>query len=268
MDGVVQLGPLMFAADRLLAIALLWLFLGFGTWIGRRTGTRAARAAAIGVCIGIVVSRLAYVAENRTAFAIDPWTVVAFWQGGFNWWAGVAAAALVIVILLGFQRVTVAILTLLGVLSLVHAGTGYWYAAPARPVPEGIVLTYLDGRPLPVDTLRGQPFVVNLWATWCPPCRREMPMMIDVAGSSNVPVLLVNQREDPATITAFLMRERLAGGAVVLDPTGTLGDATHARAFPTTLFVDAAGRMRAIHAGEISRAALMAGIRDLESQPN
>lgn len=89
-------------------------------------------------------------------------------------------------------------------------------------------------------------------------------MLIDVASQSDVHVLLVNQRETPHTVSTFLKRENLPGSAVVLDPVGALGEAVGVQALPTTLFVDAAGQIRSTHAGEISRAALTAAIRDLE----
>ncbi|MFD1960600.1 prolipoprotein diacylglyceryl transferase family protein [Novosphingobium panipatense] len=254
----------MLASDRLFAVAALWLFLSAGTWIGARTESRAARAAWVAALAGVLVARLAYVAENFTAFAVEPWTILAFWQGGFTIWAGVAAAAVMVALLLGRQRATGGLLASLAALALTHMGMMHWLAPPARPLPQGIVLAQMDGQSLPLDSLRGRPFALNLWATWCPPCRREMPMLIDVASGSKVPILLVNQREGQAAITAYLKREKLSAASIAVDPTGSLSEATQAQAFPTTLFVDATGRIRSIHAGEISRAALTAAIRDLE----
>ena len=89
-------------------------------------------------------------------------------------------------------------------------------------------------------------------------------MLIDVAQSSKVPVLLVNQGEDAATIRAFLAKQGLANGAIVTDPGGVLGKAVASVALPTTLFVNKAGEIAGLHAGEISRAALTAGMRDLQ----
>lgn len=267
MDNIIQLGPFMFAPDRLLTVALIWLFLGLGAWIDKRGGKRAARATWIALLVGTLVARAVYVVENHAAFAVEPWTILAFWQGGFTWWAGVVAAALAIALLLRRQRATGMLLAALAVLALINLGATHMLAAPARPLPQGIVVAHPDGSALPLDDLRGQPFVLNIWATWCPPCRREMPMLIDMADSSEVPILLVNHRESPAVIDAFLQREKLAASAVRLDATGALVGATGAQAFPTTLFVDAAGQIRTTHAGEISRAALVAAIRDLERNP-
>ena len=126
-----------------------------------------------------------------------------------------------------------------------------------------IALTDLAGQQIALSE-PGQPMVINLWATWCPPCRREMPMLIEVAEDSPVPVLLANQGENQATIRAFLAEQQLSDDAVLTDPNGMLGRAVASPALPTTLFVDAAGEVVDVHAGEISRAALTAAIRDLQ----
>src|SRR3546814_8066422 len=61
-----------------------------------------------------------------------------------------------------------------------------WFTATAllrpdpRPLPDLPQLARLSGAPLMPENLAGRPFVVNLWATWCPPCRRELPMLADV----------------------------------------------------------------------------------------
>lgn len=267
MDDVLTIGPLMFATDRLLAVALIGVFLGFGAWVDGRTNSGASRATWIVLCIGIVAARLGYVAENYAAFAIEPWTIVALWQGGFTWWVGVIAAAVGIVVLLGLQQATAMLLASLALIGLANVGAMHLLAPPVRPFPQGVVVAHADGQALPLDGLRGQPFVINLWATWCAPCRREMPMLIDVVSKSDVPVLLVNQGEALHTVSSFLKRENLAASRAVLDPDGALGRAVGAQGYPTTLFVDAAGNIRRTHAGEISRAALTEAIRELEDDP-
>lgn len=89
-------------------------------------------------------------------------------------------------------------------------------------------------------------------------------MMIDVAAGSDIPILLVNQGEDVSRVRDYLAREGLADASIRLDPLGALGEAIGTRAMPTTLFIDADGRIRRTHTGEISRAALLAALRDLE----
>ena len=73
--------------------------------------------------------------------------------------------------------------------------------------------------------------VLNVWATWCPPCRREL-------------------------VRQYLAGRRIDAAAVALDPEGRIGRLFGVRALPATLFFDPEGRVAAVHVGEISRAAL------------
>ena len=155
-------------------------------------------------------------------------------------------------------------LATLGALSAIHVATYTLLAPDARPMPPGIALADLNGRWTELDHAEGEPRVINLWATWCPPCRREMPMVMDVAKQSTVPVLLANQGESVGQIRAYLAGEGLSDDGILTDPGGLLGEATGSPALPTTLFVDGDGNIARIHTGEISRAALTAAIRDLE----
>jgi hypothetical protein len=94
-----------------------------------------------------------------------------------------------------------------------------------------------------------------------------MPMLIDVAATSTMPILLVNEGEPADRVVGFLRSQRLDSRMIRLDPAGDLGRATGSPALPTTLFIDAGWRIRQTHVGEISRAALLVGMRDLENDP-
>ena len=73
--------------------------------------------------------------------------------------------------------------------------------------------------------------------------------------------------EAPGVVIAFLKQQNLIGEAVRLDVSSHLGVATGSKALPTTLFIDADGTVVSTHSGEISRAALLAGLRNLERRP-
>jgi thiol-disulfide isomerase/thioredoxin len=88
---------------------------------------------------------------------------------------------------------------------------GLWFSLQALippvtygPFPYHLNLTTPSGAPLPLDRFRGRPFVVNLWATWCGPCRRELPMLDAVASRpGEVPILLADQGEAQAIVSGF-----------------------------------------------------------------
>jgi thiol-disulfide isomerase/thioredoxin len=161
------------------------------------------------------------------------------WQGGFDPVAGIIAAAVVLAVGLPSLRKGAASMLVLG------AATGLWIGylqleaqRPRPPFPEGIRLADLDGRPVSLDDLRGRPFVVNLWASWCGPCRREMPMFVEVASTTpDVQVVLVNQGEEPRLIQRFLEEEGLPARNVLSDRAGSLMRTTGSSGLPTTLFV-------------------------------
>ena len=262
MDGILQIGPFALAADRLLPVAAIWAFVAIAGLIATRWDGRAARASGIALVVGVIAARIGYILANLDAFLVEPWSMLAVWQGGFAVAIGLAAAAITILATLGRTRAGGAMLVTLAGLALLHAGATTLLAPEKRSMPS-LALADLAGNKVDLSE-PGQPMVINLWATWCPPCRREMPMLIDVASHSEVPVLLVNQGEDSSTIRAFLAEQQLSDDAVLTDPSGTLGRAVASPALPTTLFVSAAGEIVDVHAGEISRAALAAAIRDLQ----
>lgn len=265
MGTVLQVGPFMLALDRAIAMALIWAFVAMGTVIATHTRAPASRAIWIATGIGIMVARAGYVTANVPAFAVAPWTILAFWQGGFAVWHGVVAAAVTLLVMLRASRAGGAAIAALATLALLWLGMERTVLrTPAIPFPAGLRLVALDGRPADLDRMKGRPLVINLWATWCPPCRREMPMLVEVASGSSIPVLLANQGETPGQVRAFLDKQGLPADSVRLDITSRIGAATGSKALPTTLFIDAGGMIRSIHHGEISRAALTAGIRDLE----
>lgn len=259
----LSLGPVVMATERLLALLLITAFLLFASWLVRRTGS-AERTGLLATAFGLLAARAGFVVANWESFRQDPWSVLAFWQGGFSLSAGVTAAVATILVLSWTKwRVAALQVGAIAALTSLHLGSERLMALPARPLPRTITLVSLDGRAVPTGSLQGKPAVINLWATWCPPCRREMPMLIEESARSPVPILLVNQGEDEKTVRDFLRSEGLANERVFLNPTGSLGASSGSPALPTTLFVDAAGQIRATHVGEISRAALAQSRRQL-----
>jgi thiol-disulfide isomerase/thioredoxin len=265
VTDLLQVGPLMLAADRTIAAAAVIAFLGTTRWWRGVAPERARNVAALAVLAGAVAARAFHVAVHAASYAEEPWSAFAVWQGGFEPAAGVIAAALVLVLALGgVRRAAVPLGVLAAVATLGLAGVALLDRRAVDAWPPGLVANTLSGERVTLDALRGRPFVVNLWATWCPPCRREMPRLTQAAQQrTDVPILLVNQGEDAAVVLAYLEDEVLPSEHVLLDPGHAFADAVHSPALPTTLFVDATGTVRRRHYGEISRAALADGLREI-----
>src|SRR5690554_4830224 len=132
------------------------------------------------------------------------------------------------------------------------------------PLPD-LQLVGFDERPVSLSSYKGQPIVVNLWATWCPPCRREMPVLEEAQKTNtDVHFLFVNQGEDSAEVQHFLQQHNLNLDNVLMDLAGAVGHAVSSRALPTTLFYDENGMLVNSHLGELSPASLKHGLRHFE----
>lgn len=103
------------------------------------------------------------------------------------------------------------------------------------------------------DDLGDLPSVVNLWATWCVPCRAELPAFDEVAAEvvGSVRVLGVNVGEERATAEA-LVAELGLGFEQYLDPDADLSAELGVTTMPTTVFVDAEGDIVEVHAGPLT----------------
>jgi peroxiredoxin len=119
-------------------------------------------------------------------------------------------------------------------------------------------LQTLDGAPLSLSDLRGKGVVLNFWATWCPPCRAEMPelqMAHEAYSPGGLVVLGVNQAEDRATVQAFL-EERNLTFPVALDSQYEVSQLYQVNSLPTTFFIDRDGVIREIVIGQMNAALL------------
>lgn len=116
---------------------------------------------------------------------------------------------------------------------------------PAKPAPA-LVLPTLDGGMARLEQLRGRVVLINFWAVWCPPCRKEMPSMARLAeqlGKRPFTILGVNVGESPEEIRAFL-KQVPVGFPILLDAEGENLKPWQVFAFPTSYVVDKQGRLR------------------------
>ncbi len=113
------------------------------------------------------------------------------------------------------------------------------------PAPTFALTSATDGDTFRLADFRGQPVLLNFWATWCPPCRTEMPefqRFVEQGGTRAV-VLGVDMQEDPVTVQRFL-REYGISYRIALDSDGRVAASYTVAGLPTTVFVDSAGIVR------------------------
>jgi len=133
-----------------------------------------------------------------------------------------------------------------------------------HPAPDFTLLD-LAGVPVRLSDLRGQVVLVNVWATWCPPCRAEMPMIQAAYAqyrTQGFTVLAVNLREDAPTVARYMEQNRLTFPAL-LDRDGAVGDHYQARVLPSSFFIDKAGVVRAVYRGPMARSVITGTVEQL-----
>ncbi|MGY6409658.1 MAG: prolipoprotein diacylglyceryl transferase family protein [Alkalilacustris sp.] len=268
----VAIGPLVFPMERLAAIAAVAVLL-LSVWVlsRRMEATQAARLdrwAWRAVILGALAGRGVHVAQHWGSFAPEPWRILAFWQGGFSAQGALVAVGLVTLLELGRRNLPPLgrpIGLALGLSVATWAGVLFLKGPLYAPGPPAQVFTAIDGREISLADRDGRPAVVNLWATWCAPCRRELPMMGELAAAHpGIDVIFANQREAPQTVGLFLATEGLSLPNVVLDQDGLLGRHYAVLGLPTTLFLAPDGQVVERHVGEISREAFAAALARLE----
>ncbi len=112
-----------------------------------------------------------------------------------------------------------------------------------KPFPDAD-LTDPDNDPGQLAELKGQPVLVNLWATWCAPCVKELPTLDALSRSPKGPrVVVLSQDMAPrASVEAFLDTHKVGDAESWHDPKMAFSGAVGATVMPTTIYYDAAGR--------------------------
>jgi thiol-disulfide isomerase/thioredoxin len=111
-------------------------------------------------------------------------------------------------------------------------------SAPATPFKTS------DGRTVTFADFRGKPVLVNLWATWCGPCVKEMPALDALAARTEgrMTLLTINQMDEPAKLTAWWKDRKLQNLQPYAEPEGQLSSDFGSGMLPTTVLYDATGK--------------------------
>jgi thiol-disulfide isomerase/thioredoxin len=124
---------------------------------------------------------------------------------------------------------------------------------PVRQPAPAFVLGDIDQKTWRLADLRGSAVMLNFWATWCEPCRAEMPSLEALAArhrADGLVVLAVNFREAEPTIRRFLEKMPI-GLPIVMDAQGSVTKAWTPGVFPSTVLIDRAGQPRRTIVGEL-----------------
>jgi thiol-disulfide isomerase/thioredoxin len=273
----LSIGPLALPVGPL---KLLFAFL-LASWVSKRVLARASKVDASApelsklagdtllnaLLVGLLAGRLVFVAQYAQAYESEPWTILDLRDGGLNVWAAVMIGAAWV----AWRQHAVPALrralwvgTTLGLAVWLSASALLSYSQP-RTLPELSVIDLDTGRSALMPQLSpGRPRVINLWASWCGPCRQEMPMLAAAQQrEKSVDILFVNQGESAEVVRAYLDTHHLNLSHVWLDPHANLGPALGSRGLPTTLFLDADGHLVDAHMGVLNGPALASKLKQL-----
>ena len=263
-----------------LAPVLLLIAIRGSSWLASRLarqgadkvpGEQAGRTVTHAGLLGLVAARLAYLVWHADAYLASPWATFDLRDGGWSASAGLVAG---VAWLAWRGLVTPWLRRPLAVSGA--AGVAFWWLATlasglagTHSLPPVQLVRIEDARVLDLtEAARGRPVVVNLWASWCGPCRAEMPTLAAAQQREpTVAFLFVNQGESPATVQSFLQKQSFTLRDVMLDSGSSLGQAIASRGLPITLFFDAKGRQVDAHFGILNPAALESRLRQLRTAP-
>ena len=260
MNVFIPIGPLAIPLNALLVLIAVCLALWIAARAAKRDKVKVEGQVWLVLIAGLVAARLGFVLSYTQAYLAAPMSLLDIRDGGWNpWWglAGIWATTL----LIGYRRPALArpVVKGMSALSLGVLLVAALAALPTsanRPLPA-LPVTSLDGQAASLPSFAGKPTVINLWASWCGPCRREMPMFQQVQEQHpQVNFVFLNQGEDAVTVEHFLQRDRLQLNNVLLDRGTEMGHMLGQRGLPVTLFFNAEGLMEDIRLGELSRGSL------------
>lgn len=260
MSDSIRLGPLLLPYTLLLVLACVAATTLVGNAIAKKAGVQVEGVLWRTLFVGALAARLAFVLEYRSLYLASPLTILDIRDGGWNAGVGLAGAWLYA---LHRQRISPAVAKPLrwGLAigtALFVIGSGFLALRPdtGQTLPD-LAFSSLEGKTVQLSQFAGKPVVINLWATWCPPCVREMPVLQQAQiQRQDVHFVFLNQGEDRLTVNRWLQSMGLPLANVLIDEPRQASAAFKQQGYPTTLFFDAQGRLVSRRIGELSAATL------------
>ncbi len=127
----------------------------------------------------------------------------------------------------------------------VNIGNRIGFTAPDFTLPT------LDKREISLSDYRGRPVILNFWATWCGPCRYEVPAFkafSEKYSEEEVVVIAINTQDDPDSALGYAKADGLKF-VIPIDPRGTVANLYNVRGMPTTFFINETGIITSIKIG-------------------
>lgn len=125
-------------------------------------------------------------------------------------------------------------------------------ATLGQTLPDLPLRDAMSGQPLSLKSLSGQVVLLDIWASWCAPCKEELPLLDEMAGrlgESGVKIVAVSIDDDPEAMKDFLRQKKDWRLQLAHDPLRKIPDALQPEKMPTSYVLDRGGALRKIHGG-------------------
>lgn len=237
------------------AVAFVVAFLG-----SRGKSSRADNSLLNALIFGFIVARLVFVVRYWPDYHNNLFGIIDIRDRGFMPLPGLIAAFIWMLIAGSrhrVQRIPLLIAAVTGSSSWLIAMVFIFQHNAALPDMPDFTLLDVNSTAVELTNFRGRPVVINLWASWCGPCRREMPVIADAQRHyPHVHFLVINQGEAADVVQRYLDEHALNLANVLLDPRSRMSNHWQVRGLPTTLFFDEKGQYSHHHFGELSAASM------------
>lgn len=259
---MIQLGPLAFSVQRFSALlAIVVLVLVAGLWQRKRQIPLEAPAFWL-LLVSLLLGRMVFIVQYWGAYQGSVFGWFDIRDGGFSVPAVLVGASLVLAFYWIKNSRQAVHLTGISLVALVAwfgslLGLGYGYEPPEEWPEVALYERTMEPKTL-ADVHQGRPLVINVWASWCAPCVRELPVLQEAADQfDDIDFVFLNAGEDWERIDSFLERLALDISPIMSDPSNALSRAYGSQGLPTTLFYRADGSLLEAKMGEISHATLL-----------
>ncbi|MDO5666872.1 MAG: TlpA disulfide reductase family protein [Alcaligenaceae bacterium] len=224
----------------------------FDSWVG------------VVAVMAFIAARVGFVFRHWDSYQHNPLRILYIWQGGFDMSWAVVGALLSLLFLKTWRY------RLIGVAALSIAAVSIFIAYNFTPKPGAdnlpdIALQSINKEMINLADYADAKVVINIWASWCGPCRREMPMLEQaVADYPDIKFLFINQGEPEQLVSHYLTVEALQlSDNVLLDQTQEIPRYYKTLGTPVTMFFDS-NKLLATDVGEISAELLSDRIKQLK----
>ncbi|MEG3766211.1 TlpA disulfide reductase family protein [Alteromonas sp. 14N.309.X.WAT.G.H12] len=257
----ISIGPFALMTSTALLFASILLYGFLVSLFAKVTKYRKLATDILFFClvVGFLVARVAFVIEMWEIYQKDWIVVFDIRDGGFNRDLGLFAGMIMLLFKtrghhkLAFVYIKSAVITGVIIFPFFLVNTLMQQQIPL----EHIAVTNIKGEPQSLSLKVGKPLIINFWASWCPPCRREMPVLQAAQQDyEQVSFIFVNQGEAPSRAHQFLQENGIQLHNLYFDLTGKTASQLGAYGLPATLFFDAEGNIVNSHMGELSEASL------------